>query len=74
MKRTFEITFGFLHTKEIGYFEMADLEELCKYEIKTKFVRAETKHKACNIIKHSFGTSVSIKHAREITKQIERTL
>lgn len=35
-KKQFEISFNFLHIREIGYFEIADLDELCRTEHKTK--------------------------------------
>lgn len=73
MKRTFEITFRFLHTKEIGYFEMCDLDDLCKYETKTKIIRTDNQQKAENIIKHHFGKTTEIQKSREI-RQEERTL
>lgn len=71
-KREFEITFNFLHIKNVGYFEIADLEELCYTETKTKIIRAETLQKACNIVRHGFGKSVYIEKTREIKHERER--
>ena len=73
MKRTFEITFRFLHTKEIGYFEICDLDDLCRYETKTKIIRTDNQQKAENIIKHHFGKTTEIQKLGEI-RQEERTL
>ncbi len=73
-KKSFEITFRFLHTRGIGYFEMADLDELCKFETRTKIVRAENPQKAENIVKHSFGKTTNIQNTREIKQERERTL
>lgn len=73
-KKQFEISFNFLHIREIGYFEIADLDELCRTEHKTKIIRAETEQKACNIIRHGFGRSVNIEKTREIKSQKGREL
>ena len=73
-KKEFEISFKFLHIREVGYFEMADLEDICRTEHRTKIVRAETLERACNIIRHGFGKSVRIEKTREIEHKGERTL
>ena len=60
MKNLYKVKFTFLKVEHLKYFEIADIEDTCRYETRTNYIMAETPQKAENIVKYNYGKTTTI--------------
>ena len=65
----YDILYTYIYERPLGFFEMADLEDIIQLKLKSEIITAETKEQAVEILKNKRQRIIEIKHIKEIKNE-----